>query len=259
MRMAIGLLVALCACLPARAEIVRVSAAISLKEALGEVAKNYKQESGDDVEFNFAASGQLAAQIRNGAPVDVFISAADAQMEDLGKRGMIVDESRRAIAGNRLVLVMPADAKESIKGFEELAEARVKKVAMGDPRTVPAGMYAREVLAALKINKPVEEKAVYAGSVRQALLYVERGEVDAGIVYATDAREAGDKVKVVATADAQWHSPIVYPAAIVKASDRQNAARRFLEHLRTDKPRQILSAHGFTKPMEPDGRPRASE
>ena len=248
MGMALVVCTALCACLPAAGEVVRVSAAISLKQALAEVAKAYKQEGGDDVEFNFAASGQLAAQIRNGAPVDVFISAADSQLQDLAERKLLVEGSRRVIAGNRLVLIVPPDAKAPVQSFEQLAEARVKKVAMGDPRTVPAGMYAREALATLKLDRAIEDKAVYAGNVRQALLYVQRREVDAGIVYATDARQAADQVKVIAIADQRWHSPIVYPAAIIQASDRQDAARRFLAYLGSEKALKILIDHGFVEP-----------
>lgn len=248
MTRAIATAVVLCACLAARGEVVRVSAAISLKDALGEVARAYQAAGGDEVEFNFAGSGQLAAQLRNGAPVDIFIAAAQAQMEDLQKRGFIIEESQRVIAGNRLVLIVGADAKDPVKSFEDLAGPKMKKLALGDPRTVPAGMYARQVLAALKIERPVQEKAIYGSSVRQALLYVQRGEVDAGIVYATDARQAGDNVKVVATAKPQWHSPIVYPAAVVKASDRKEAAKRFLEYLGGEKARRIFMEHGFAEP-----------
>src|SRR5687768_658599 len=155
------LLAVLCACLGAGADIVRVSAAISLKEALGEAAQAYKMETGGEIEFNFASSGQLASQIRNGAPVDVFISAADEQMEQLEKLKLIVSASRRILVSNRLVLIVPADAKDQAMSFEELAAARVKSLAMGDPRTVPAGIYARQVLTALKLVKAVEAKAVY--------------------------------------------------------------------------------------------------
>lgn len=229
----------------ARAETIRVAAAISLKEAVTEIAKTYEMESGDKVEFAFGASGQLAAQVKSGAPIDLFISAANKQVDELAKEKLIDAASRRIVAANTLVLVVPAKAKDAPRNFEGLADAAVMKVAIGEPKTVPAGQYAQQVLDALKLTERIKSKLLYGANVRQVLLYVERGEVSAGIVYATDARESGDRVKVVATADAKWHEPIVYPAAIVSASKAPDATKRFLKYLSSERSQSVLKSKGF--------------
>jgi molybdate transport system substrate-binding protein len=236
------------ATLPARADEITVAAAISLRDALTDVARQYKADTGHDVTFTFGSSGQLMAQVRNGAPIDVFISAAERQMAELARGGLVDDRTRRAVAGNALVLVVPAGAKSPPESFQELADARHKRIALGDPRTVPAGEYAAQVLEALKLADAVRDRAVYGVNVRQVLDYVERGEVAAGIVYATDARASGAKVRVVERADAATHAPIVYPAGVVSASKRADAARRFLDYLSGEAAQKILAARGFVPP-----------
>lgn len=243
----------LAAARPAAAEPVRVSAAISLKDALAEAAKAYKVAGGGDVEFAFGSSGELMAQIKNGAPVDAFISAANKQVDDLSKAGKIDDATRRVVAGNRLVLVVPASAKAPPAGFKELADPGVKRVSIGEPRTVPAGQYATQVLKALKVDSALGDRLVYGSNVRQVLDYVERGEVAAGVVYSTDAKQSGDKVKVVATADAALHDPIVYPAVIVRNSRNKAEAQKFLDFLAGDKGKAILATYGFTDGTAPAG------
>jgi molybdate transport system substrate-binding protein len=232
----------------ARGEAITVAAAISLKDALADVAKQYKADTGRDVAFTFASSGQLMVQVRNGAPIDVFISAAERQMNELAAARLIDERTRRVVAGNELVLVVPADAKSPPTSFKDLADPRHKRVALGDPRTVPAGEYAAQALDALKLADAVRGRAVYGVNVRQVLDYVERGEVAAGVVYATDARAAGAKVRVVARADAATHAPIVYPAAVVSASKRADAARRFLDYLAGATAQKTLAGHGFVPP-----------
>src|SRR4051812_43756680 len=183
---------------PATADSITVAAAISLKDALTDIAQSYKSDTGETVQFTFASSGQLMAQIKNGAPIDAFISAAQSQVDDLAKANAIDDKTRRTIAGNALVLIVPAVAKSPPPAsFKDLADPRHKRIALGEPRTVPAGEYAAQPLAALKLTDTVKPRAVYGSNVRQVLDYVERGEVAAGIVYATDALAAGDKVRVV--------------------------------------------------------------
>src|SRR5262245_57624800 len=130
----------------AMADTIRVSAAISLKDALEVVARSYEAETGERVTFNFGSSGQLAAQIASGADVDVFISAAQKQIDDLNKQGLLNSDTRKVVAGNVLVLVVPADAKDPPSGFEALADTSVKRVAVGEPKSVPAGQYAMQVL-----------------------------------------------------------------------------------------------------------------
>ena len=239
----------------ARGEAITVGAAISLKDALWDVARQYKADTGRDVRLTFASSGQLMVQVRNGAPIDVFIPAAQRQMNELAAAGLVDGRTRRVVARNELVLIAPADAKSPPTSFRDLADARHKRVALGDPRTVPAGEYAAQVLDALKIAGAVRGRAVYGVNVRQVLDYVEQGEVAAGVVYATDARAAGPKVRVVARADAATHAPIVYPAAVVSASRRADAGRQFLEYLSSDAAQKTLAARGFVPPATPTSAP----
>jgi molybdate transport system substrate-binding protein len=239
---------------PAVAEPVRVSAAISLKDALEEAARAYKAAGGGEVEFVFGSSGELMAQIKAGAPADAFISAAGKQVDDLVRAGKVDEATRRVVAGNRLVLIVPAGAAAAGKarpgGFKDLADPAVGRVAIGEPRTVPAGQYAMQVLIALRLADGLGDRLVYGSNVRQVLDYVERGEAAAGVVYATDAKQAGDKVKVVATADPTTHDPIVYPAVVVRASRHKAEAQRFLDFLASEKGKAILAGYGFT-----DGAP----
>ena len=225
---------------------IQVAAAVSLRESFVEIAKQYENDTGDRAELTFGSSGQLAAQIKSGAPIDVFVSAANAQVEELSKANLIDDTTRRTIAGNELVLVAPRDSKNAPTGFAQLAADSVQRIAVGEPRTVPAGQYAQQVLRALDLNEKVRDRLIYGANVRQVLDYVIRGEVSAGIVYKTDAIDAGEKVRVIATADPKWHEPIVYPAAVIRSSARRDASRRFLDYLGSDKAMSILQAHGFT-------------
>jgi molybdate transport system substrate-binding protein len=227
--------------------VVRVAAAISLREALGQTAKAYEADTGRRVELTFGSSGQLAAQIKSGAPIDAFVSAANKQVDELEKAGLVDAKTRRVVAGNDLVLIVPASSSVSLADFKSLSEDAVKKLAIGEPKTVPAGQYARQVLAKLEIERKLADRLVYGANVRQVLDYVERGEVTAGIVYATDAKESGEKVKVVATADAATHEPIEYPAVVVKESKKPAAAAAFLDYLKSDRARKIFQDKGFTR------------
>jgi molybdate transport system substrate-binding protein len=222
-----------------------VAAAISLKDALGDVAKAYRADTGQTVQFTFASSGQLMAQVKNGAPIDLFISAAEKQVDQLAVVKRIDSATRRVIARNELVLIAPANAKSPPTSFKDLADPRHQRIALGDPRTVPAGEYAAQVLESLKLTDAVRARAVYGSNVRQVLDYVERGEVAAGIVYSTDARESGAKVRVVGRAAPETHAPIVYPAAVVAGSKHADAARRYLDYLASEKAQKLLSDHGF--------------
>ena len=244
---------------PASADTVRVGVAVSLKEAVTDTAQAYEKQTGDKVELSFGSSGQIAAQIKGGAAIDAFISAADKQVDELVGQGLVDRATRRVIAGNTLVLVVPSGSTGAIDSFDSLASAAVKRVALGEPKTVPAGDYAAQVLKKMKLSDAVKDKLVYGSNVRQVLDYVARGEVTAGVVYATDAKQAGDKVKVVATAPKDSHEPIVYPAALVKKSRNAAAATRFLDHLGSEEARATLEKRGFTRPAaekqaEPAGR-----
>jgi molybdate transport system substrate-binding protein len=229
----------------ARAETVRIAAAVSLREAATEIAAQYKKETGDEIVWTFGSSGQLAAQIRNGAEIDGFISAAQKQIDDLAKDGFVDAANRQIVARNSLVLIVPAGATGGPASFAALADASVKRIAIGEPKTVPAGDYALQTLTSLKLADKLAERLVYGANVRQVLTYVENGDVTAGLVYATDALESGAKVKVVATADPATHQPIVYPAVLATASKRAAATTRALAYLCSAKARLVLAAKGF--------------
>jgi len=231
---------------------ITVSAAISLKDVLTVIAPEFEKQTGDHIEFQFGASGLLATQIRQGAPVDLFISAARKQVDDLAKDGIVDPSTTAIIAGNKLVLIVPAAVSQVTGSFEELANAqRFKRIAIGDPKTVPAGDYGMQVLNALKLADAVKDRLIQGVNVRQVLSYVEQGEVDAGVVYKTDALESGNKVKLAAVAEEKLHQPIEYPAAIVSKSKSREAAVKFLNFLKTDFARQKLTERGFTTPSTP--------
>jgi molybdate transport system substrate-binding protein len=224
-----------------------VSAAISLKDALGELGRAYEQSHpGAKILFNYAGSGTLQHQIEQGAPVDIFFSAAEKQMDSLQSKGLIVAGTRKNIVANDLVLIVPATSN-LVRSFRDLPRPDVKIVALGQPETVPAGMYARQALDHLGLLTAVKKKTVYAKDVRQVLTYVETGNADAGIVYRTDARISA-KVRVVATAPADSHEPIIYPAAVVKGSKNVASARAFLDFLAGSEARAVFAKYGFAAP-----------
>ena len=231
----------------AAAETVTVAAAISLKDALAKVAGQYKADTGQAVEFTFGSSGQLAAQIGSGAPVDLFISAANKQVDELSKSGVLDETTRKVVAGNTLVLVVPPDSK-SPASLTALGDDGVKRVAIGEPKSVPAGQYAEQALRRAGVADAIKDKLVLGANVRQVLDYVERGEVSAGLVYSTDAKGAGAKVRVAYVVPAGEHEPIVYPAAVVKASPKREAAAKFLDYLVSEKGQSTLKEFGFSSP-----------
>jgi molybdate transport system substrate-binding protein len=222
-----------------------VSAAISLKDALDEVAKLYEQNhSGATLLYTYGGSGTLQHQIEQGAPVDIFFSAAEKQMDSLQTEHLIIPATRHDIVRNALVLVTPSD-DDSIKDFADLTRTSVKTVALGEAATVPAGMYAKETLQHLGLFDAIQRKVVYAKDVRQVLAYVETANADAGIVYRTDALTT-KKVRIAADAPADSHEPIVYPAAVVSATKSEAAAREFLEFLAGAEARAIFVKYGFS-------------
>ena len=221
-----------------------VSAAASLKDAIAEVETTYHQ-SDAIIAFanNFGSSGTLAAQIDQGAPVDIFISAAAKPMDDLAANGLIVTGTRRNLLRNTLVLIAPLDSK--LRDFQGLANKSIRLIALGDPASVPAGQYGRQTLSSFHLWEQLSAKFVLGKDVRQVLTYVETGDADAGLVYATDA-QASKKVRVVAAAPESTHDPIVYPAAVVKGSRSEEASRRFVEFLSSPMAQAIFIKYGFT-------------
>lgn len=226
-------------------ETLTVSAAVSLKDAFNEIGASYQAKTGKTVSFNFGASGALQRQIETGAPVDVFASAGKQQMDELAAKGLIETLTRRDFARNRLVLIVPQDSQLNLKEFTHLQQAEVKKIAVGNPQTVPAGQYAAQVFERLKLQNNLQAKLIFAEDVRQVLDYVMRGEVDAGVVYVTDARVAGDKIRIVATAPEETHEPILYPLALVRDGKQKAAAQEFLDFVLSDAGQSVLQKYGF--------------
>jgi len=224
-----------------------ISAAASLKEVLVEIQPLYQQSQPNvNISYNFGSSGTLQQQIEQGAPTDIFISAAKKQVDTLEQKGLLVTGSRNIIAKNRLVLIVPKNAV-GINSFYSLKDAKVKKIAIGEPRSVPAGQYAQQVLEKLKIWSEIKSKLVFANNVRQVLASVESGNADAGLVYITDAK-ISDKVKVVVTADEKYHSPIIYPLAVVKRSKNVDAAKEFSQFLSSNQAKTVFKKYGFILP-----------
>lgn len=218
-----------------------VSAAISLKDALEEMKPLYKAAN---LTYNFGASGSLQQQIEQGAPVDVFVSAGKKQVDALEAKGLLVPGTRSNLATNRLVLIVPKNSIAGITGFSSLTNANVKRIAVGEPRSVPAGQYAAQVFQKLGIAERIKSKLVLANNVRQVLAVVAAGNADAGIVYLTDAKTT-DKVTIVATASESSHAAIVYPIAVIKSSKNVSVAKEFTQFLSSNQAKVILRKYGF--------------
>jgi molybdate transport system substrate-binding protein len=228
---------------------ITVSAAMSLKDAFEEAGKAFASKyPGARAVFNFGGSGALLRQIEGGAPVDVFASADVKTMDEAERKGLIEQGSRIDIAANTVVLVVPATSKEAPRSFEGLTGAAVRRIAVGNPKTVPAGRYAGEVLRYLGIADEIGDKLVFAENVRQVLDYVARGEVDAGITYGTDAISRSSRVRVVASAPEASHAPVVYPLAVVRGAAGGPLARGFLALVVSEEGRKILAKYGFQRP-----------
>jgi molybdate transport system substrate-binding protein len=235
------------ASLAAQAAELTVSAAASLTNAFKELAPAFEaQNPGTRLQFNFAASDALLAQIAKGAPVDVFASADQETLDKAQAQNLLVAGSRRNFVNNTLVLIEPSDSTLALKSLADLAKPAVKRLALGKPEGVPAGRYAKGALEAAKLWPALEAKAVYATNVRQALDYVARGEVEAGFVYATDAAVQKDKVRVAFTVPTD--TPISYPIAAVAGSPNAEAARKFIEFVVSPAGQAVLAKHGFQKP-----------
>ena len=220
-----------------------LSVAASLQDAMQSVQAIYRASANVEMINNSGASGSLSQQIMQGAPVDVFLSASPDWMDALDKEGLLAEGSRKNLLKNSLVLVVPKGS-DLASGFESLKAKRVKRIAMGEPEGVPAGKYAKECLEQLDLFESLRSKLVYGKDVRQVLSYVEMGNVEAGLVYKTDAL-ASDKVRVVATVSEANHSPIVYPVAVVKSSDRVLQSRAFLDFLASDAAMTAFRESGF--------------
>lgn len=227
---------------------ILVSTAISLKDAFKDIGKIFENQTGIVVRLNLGASGLLQKQIEAGAPADVFASAGQKQMDELQTLGLIISETRCDFAGNSLVLAVPTRANVSLHAFAELARSDITRVAIGNPKTVPAGQYAQEVLKNLHIWNNLESRLVLAENVRQVLDYVEREEVDAGIVFASDMAIARGKAIIAADAPKESHSPILYPIAVVQETGNRNIAQRFIDLTMSSAGQEVLKKYGFLSP-----------
>lgn len=227
---------------------ITVSAAVSLTESLQEIAEIY-EPTGGRVRFNLAASNVLSRQIVNGAPVDVFISADEAQMTLVEKAGLIAAGSRVSLLHNQLAIVVSSDQPASIASASALASDAVKRIAIGDPEAVPAGVYAKNYLERLGLFARLQPKLLPSSSVRAALSAVASGGADAALVYVTDAR-ASKRVRVAAVISGPDAPNIVYPACVIQSSARRDAAAAFVRFLQTADAAKIFERHGF-QPIGP--------
>lgn len=234
-----------CAC--AQAAEITVSAAASLTNAFTEIKNSFeKQHPGIKVVTNFAASNPLLKQIETGAPVDVFASADQATMNRAEEQKFIIKNSRVNFAANTLALIVPGGGENGLKGINELADKKYARIAIGNPDSVPAGRYAKKVLIQHGLWEELHEKFIMAENVRQVLDYVIRGEVQAGFVYGTDARQGGNKIRVVEELHAEER--VTYPIAVLERSKHKKEAQAFVDFVAGPEGQKILGNYGFAKP-----------
>ena len=229
---------------------IMVSAALSLKAAFEEIGPLFeKSMPGTRVLFNFAASGVLQRQIESGAPVDVFASASSTEMDVLGRKGMLQKETRRVLAQNNIVLIRNAVGGPAIHTFADLAKPEIKRIAIGNPATVPAGKYSAEALRYYHVDDKVRDRLVLCENVKQVLDYVARGEADAGLVFLTDAKGRSRDVSLVASAAPESHSPAIYEIAVTAGVRMPDAARAFVVFTSSKEAQAALSRQGFRTTM----------
>jgi molybdate transport system substrate-binding protein len=223
-----------------------ISAAASLTNVSRDLIALYADVAPNvKLTFTLASSGALQTQIEEGAPSDVFFSAALKQMKALEEGEYILDGTKKDLLINEVVLIAPKGNPAKVESFEDAATNKVKSIALGDPASVPAGQYGEEVLTHLGILDKVIPKANYGTDVVQVLTWVESGEVDCGIVYATDAA-ASDKIDVICSAPKGSHKSVIYPVAVVKSSKNPEEAKKFVDFLSSDQARTTFESYGFT-------------
>ncbi|PSN12005.1 molybdate ABC transporter substrate-binding protein [filamentous cyanobacterium CCT1] len=229
-----------------RQTVLLVSVAASLQDVMQVIQTNFEEAHPEiTLNYNFGSSGALQQQIEQGAPVDVFISAGVPQMDALEEQDLLLSGSRQDLLGNSLVLITPSDSALELSDFSDLTQPDVERISVGEFRSVPAGQYAEQVFNNLDILAAIQPKLVFANNVRGVLAAVESGNVDAGVVYATDAA-ISERVTVVAIAPADLHSPITYPLAILDEAANPDAAQTLVEYLTSDAARAVFEDFGFT-------------
>jgi molybdate transport system substrate-binding protein len=247
--LAVGIVLLVAGARPAAAQELTLSVAISMKEAIETLGRTFAaRQPGVTLRYNLGASGDLQKQIEAGAPIDVFVSAATRQMDELERKQLILSDTRHAFARNVLVVVTPADSGRDLTAVADLLGPRVTRVAIGNPKTVPAGQYAQQSLQALGAWNRLGPKLVFAENVRQVLEYVARGEVDAGVVYATDVPVGGTRVREAFRPGDDTYPPVVYPIAVVAATRRERLARAFVALATGPEGRAVLGGLGFAPP-----------
>ena len=224
---------------------VMVSAAASLTDVLQQVSAAYEQKYGDPVILNFAASNVLARQIAAGASVDVFVSADEAQMDRVS--ALIEPSSRVALLSNRLAIAVPDDRPRAFSSARDLVDPAIRRIAIGDPAAVPAGVYAKTYFEKLGIWDALAPRLVPSGSVRLALAAVESGAVEAAVVFKTDSASAR-RTREAFVVPAGEGPRIVYPAALMRAAPNREGARRFLDYLRGPAAMAVFERAGFLRP-----------
>lgn len=228
----------------ARADPIVVSAAASLADVLKEISRDYQARSKQALRFNFGPSSGLARQIHQGAPADIFFSADMAQMDGLGKKGLLEPATRKNMLSNRLVIVVPADSKLALSSPRDLLNPALRRIALAEPSSVPVGVYTRKYLADDGVWDQVRPKVVPVQDVRATLAAVESGNVEAGFVYKTDAA-ISKKVKIAYEVPLDRSPEITYPMAIVKGSKRKEAARDFMEYVQSPAAKDNFTKYGF--------------
>jgi len=223
---------------------ILISAATSLKDVFQELGKNFEKKNKVKVLFNFAASGQLRAQIENGAPVDLFASASFFDINLLEKKDLLEKKSITNFIKNTLVLAQGLHVKKPLKNLEELSTTGIKSLALGNPESVPVGRYAKESLSYYKMFDSLKEKIIFGESARQVLDYIAKNEVDAGIVFVTDVI-SDKKVKTVFEFSEVTHSLIAYPIATIKSSKKIKEAKAFIEFIMSKESQQLFAKYGF--------------
>lgn len=228
---------------------VIISAASSLMDVMEEIKRAYeKNEKNTLLKFNFGSSGSLQLQIENGAPVDIFISAAKKQMDALEEKGLILKSSRKSVLSNKLVIVT-RKGLENIKFYKDVTTQKVKRLGIGEPKSVPAGQYAVESLKSMKYYQTVFPKLIFAKDVREVLTWVVTGNIDAGIIYKSDALTS-NKINIITYAPQNGYSPIIYPSAIIGKSKSINECKVFMKFLNSESAKKIFKKYGFAIPSK---------
>lgn len=229
---------------------LNISASAVLTDALAEVNDLYVLKNSDiKIVNNFTSAGTIQSQIENGADCDVFFSANVKNMDNLQNKGLILSDTRKNILSNLLVLIVPSSNTKNINSFIDLTGSAINLVAIGDPSAVSAGIYAQKLFELLDISQPLSNKLILASTVREVLTYVETGNVDAGLVFLSDALTS-NRVVVIDTAPNEINSQIVMTAAVVSASENVEAAKNYLAFLSGAEAMEIFEKYGFSPAVE---------